>query len=76
MSALNSLYELHLHSSNEQMKSTGKASETLNKLTAKMNESIEKTSELKQEVEAFSKSIAALNKVYGNMLSAMNMGNR
>lgn len=76
LSALNALYELHLQGSNEQMKSTGKVNETLNKLTAKLNESIEKTSEFKQEVEAFSKNIAALNKVYGNMLSAMNIGNR
>jgi len=76
LSALNALYELHLQSSNEQMKSTGKVNETLNKLTAKLNESIDKTSEFKQEVEAFSKNIAALNKVYGNMLSAMNIGNR
>ena len=50
--------------------------EVLNKLTAKLNESIEKTSEFKQEVEAFSKNIAALNKVYGNMLSAMSVGNK
>jgi gliding motility-associated protein GldL len=76
LSALNALYELHLQGSNEQMKSTGKVNETLNKLTAKLNESIEKTSEFKQEVEAFSKNIAALNKVYGNMLSAMNVGNK
>jgi gliding motility-associated protein GldL len=76
LSALNALYELHLQGSSEQMESTGKVNETLNKLTAKLNESIEKTSEFKQEVEAFSKNIAALNKVYGNMLSAMNIGNR
>jgi gliding motility-associated protein GldL len=76
LSALNALYELHLQGSNEQMASTGKVNETLNKLTAKLNESIEKTSEFKQEVEAFSKNIAALNKVYGNMLSAMNVGNK
>jgi gliding motility-associated protein GldL len=76
LSALNALYELHLQGSNEQMESTGKANETLNKLTAKLNESIEKTTEFKQEVEAFSKNIAALNKVYGNMLSAMSLGNR
>jgi len=76
LSALNALYELHLQGSSEQMESTGKASETLNKLTAKLNESIEKTAEFKQEVEAFSKNIAALNKVYGNMLSAMSLGNR
>ena len=76
LSALNALYELHLQGSNEQMESTGKVNETLNRLTAKLNESIDKTSEFKQEVEAFSKNIAALNKVYGNMLSAMNIGNR
>jgi len=76
LAALNALYELHLQGSNEQMESAGKANETLNRLTAKLNESIEKTSEFKQEVEAFSKNIAALNKVYGNMLSAMNIGNR
>lgn len=76
LSALNALYELHLQGSNEQMESTGKVNDTLNKLTAKLNESIEKTSEFKQEVEAFSKNIAALNKVYGNMLSAMSIGNK
>jgi gliding motility-associated protein GldL len=76
LSALNALYELHLQSSNEQMKSTGKVSDTMNKLTAKLNESLEKTNEFKHEVEAFSKNIAALNKVYGNMLSAMTLGNK
>jgi gliding motility-associated protein GldL len=76
LSALNALYELHLQGSNEQLESTDKVNETLNRLTTQLNESIEKTSEFKQEVEAFSKNIAALNKVYGNMLSAMNIGNR
>ena len=76
LAALNALYELHLQGSNEQVESTDKVNETLNKLTAQLNESIEKTAEFKQEVEAFSKNIAALNKVYGNMLSAMNIGNR
>jgi gliding motility-associated protein GldL len=76
LSALNALYELHLQGSTQQMEATGKVNETLNKLTVKLNESLEKTSEFKQEVEAFSKNIAALNKVYGNMLSAMSVGNR
>jgi gliding motility-associated protein GldL len=76
LSALNALYELHLQGSNQQMESTGKVNETLNKLASKLNESLEKTNEFKLEVEAFSKNIAALNKVYGNMLSAMNIGNK
>jgi methyl-accepting chemotaxis protein len=76
LSALNALYELHLQTSNEQMESTAKVNETMNRLTVKLNESLEKTTEFKQEVESFSKNIAALNKVYGNMLSAMSTGNR
>jgi small-conductance mechanosensitive channel len=51
LSALNALYELHLQGSNEQMESTDKVNETMNKLTAKLNESIEKTTEFKQEVK-------------------------
>lgn len=76
LSALNALYELHLQTSNEQMESTAKVNDTMNRLTVKLNESLEKTTEFKQEVESFSKNIAALNKVYGNMLSAMTTGNR
>jgi gliding motility-associated protein GldL len=76
LSALNALYELHLQGSNEQLESTDKVNETLSRLTTQLNESIAKTAEFKNEVEAFSKNIAALNKVYGNMLSAMNVGNR
>jgi gliding motility-associated protein GldL len=76
LSALNALYELHMQSSNEQMESTSKVNETLHKLAGKLNESFDKTSVLKEEVEALSKSIAALNKVYGNMLSAMNVNTK
>lgn len=73
LSALNSLYELHMKSSNEQMETTAKVNETMVKLAAKLNESVDKATSFKTEVEALSKNIAALNKVYGNMLSAMNV---
>jgi len=73
LSALNALYELHMQSSNEHLESTSKVNETLHKLTGKLTESLEKTSTFQDEVESLSKSIAALNKVYGNMLSAMNV---
>lgn len=73
LSALNALYELHMQSSNEQMESTSRVNESMNKLSGKLAESLDKTSHLKEEVEALTKSIAALNKVYGNMLSAMNV---
>ncbi len=73
LSALNALYELHLQSSDEQMQSTTKVNENLNKLAGKLRESLDKTSEFKDEVDSLSKNIAALNKIYGNMLSAMSV---
>ena len=73
LSALNSLYELHIQSYGEQTDSTIKINEILHKLTGKLHESFENTSTFKTEMDALSKNIAALTKVYGNMLSAMNV---
>lgn len=73
LSALNSLYELHIQSYGEQTDSTIKINEILHKLTGKLHESLENTSNFKAEMEGLSKNIAALTKVYGNMLSAMNI---
>jgi gliding motility-associated protein GldL len=73
LSALNSLYELHIQSYGEQTDSTIKINEILHKLTGKLHESLENTSTFKSEMDALSKNIAALTKVYGNMLSAMNV---
>ncbi|MGE5425144.1 MAG: gliding motility protein GldL [Syntrophothermus sp.] len=73
LSALNALYELHLQNSDEQMQATTKVNESLGKLAGQLNESLSKTTQFKDEVEALNKNIAALNKVYGNMLSAMNV---
>jgi gliding motility-associated protein GldL len=73
LSALNSLYELHIQSYGEQTDSTIKINEILHKLTGKLHESLENTTTFKTEMDALSKNIAALTKVYGNMLSAMNV---
>lgn len=73
LSALNALYELHLQNSDDQMQSTIKVNENLNKLASKLHESLSKTEQFTGEVDSLSKNIAALNKVYGNMLSAMNV---
>jgi gliding motility-associated protein GldL len=71
LSALNALYELHLQNSDEQMQATTKVNETLTKLAGQLNDSLSKTVQFKDEVDALNKNIAALNKVYGNMLTAM-----
>jgi gliding motility-associated protein GldL len=76
LSALNALYELHLQGSNEQMEVTNKFNSVLGKFSADISDSMANTAKFKEEVENITKNIAALNKVYGNMLSAMNVGTR
>ena len=47
--------------------------ESVQQFLSNLQESVEKTSHFKSEVDSLARNIAALNKVYGNMLSAMNV---
>ncbi len=76
LSALNALYELHLQGSNQQMETTNKFNTVMNKFAVNLSESMANTEHFKTEVENLTRNIAALNKVYGNMLSAMNVGGK
>lgn len=73
LSALNALYEIHLQGSNEHMQVTNKVNETMGKLMENLNRSVENSARFRDEVDALAKNIATLNRVYGNMLSAMNV---
>jgi gliding motility-associated protein GldL len=76
LSALNALYELHLQGSNQQMENTNKFNAVMNKFSVNLNESLANTEKFKTEVDNLTKNIVALNKVYGNMLSAMSVGGK
>jgi len=76
LSALNALYELHVQSSNQQVENTKKFNATLNNFTANLSESMGNADQFKTEIDSLTRNIAALNKVYGNMLSAMNLGGK
>lgn len=76
LSALNALYELHLKSSNQQMENTNQFNTVMNKFAANLNESMANTEKFKAEVENLTRNIASLNKVYGNMLTAMSIGGK
>ena len=65
MNALNSLYELQLQASNQQMEATTKFLENL-------QSSVEDSREFQQQVSSLAENLEALNKVYSNMLTAMN----
>ncbi|MFH0999929.1 MAG: gliding motility protein GldL [Bacteroidota bacterium] len=71
LSALNAIYELQLHSSNEQVESTARVQETMKKFLSNLEQSIETTRQYQSGVQTLAKNVEALNKVYGNMLSAM-----
>ena len=73
LSALNSVYELQLKGTNEQLQATNKLQETLNTFMSNLGESNENTLMFKSEIATLTKNLSALNNVYGNMLAAMNV---
>ena len=65
MNALNSLYELQLQASNQQMEAT-------NLFLQNLQSSVEDSKKFQEQVSSLADNLEQLNKVYGNMLSAMN----
>jgi len=65
MNALNSLYELQLQTSNHQMEAT-----TL--FLQNLQSSVEDSKRFQEQVSSLADNLEQLNKVYGNMLTAMN----
>ncbi len=72
LSALNTVYELQLQSTNEHLKETNSLYKGLDEMTKNLKESVEETLHFKNEMGKLGNNIAALNDVYGNMLSAVN----
>jgi gliding motility-associated protein GldL len=73
ISVLNSAFQNQLKGTNEQAEATLKLKNTLNDLLGKITDSADKTLKYNTELENLSKKVAALNTVYGNMLTAMNV---
>ena len=67
MNALNSLYELQLQTSNQQMEAT-----TL--FLQNLQSSVEDSKKFQEQVSSLADNLEQLNTVYGNMLTAMNPG--
>ncbi len=71
LSALNSVYELQLQGSNEQVQATARIRETTNELLRSIKESAETMATYKEQMNLLTQRISSLNEVYGGMLSAM-----
>ncbi|MBW6490412.1 MAG: gliding motility protein GldL [Lentimicrobium sp.] len=73
LAALNSVYELQLKTSNAHLEDTNKLHTGISQYLANINSSSEDMGKYRQELDALTKKVAALNNVYGNMLAAMNV---
>jgi gliding motility-associated protein GldL len=72
LSALNSVYELQIQGSKEYVESSAKAYSSINEMLQYLSQSVDDTKRYKEEIHVLGQNLAALNTVYGNMLSAMN----
>jgi gliding motility-associated protein GldL len=73
LSSLNATYELQLQGSQAQLEATNKFYGGLSELMKNLNDSVEDTKKYRQEMATLSSNLTALNTIYGNMLSAMNV---
>jgi len=76
LASLNAIYEMQLQSANVHMETTAKVQTNMELFVNQLQESYENTVKYKEEVDSINKKVTQLNNVYGNMLSAMGMGNK
>lgn len=76
LSALNAVYELQLQGTNEQMKASEQLYSGIHEVLTNLKDSVDDTKKYREEVSKLSNNLAALNTIYGNMLTAMNFNQR
>jgi len=74
LAQLNAIYELELADTNSHLKTMNKFYGTLSSAIENLNDSVEDTKKYKTEISGLAKNLGHLNSIYGNMLSAMQMG--
>jgi gliding motility-associated protein GldL len=73
LSALNNVYELQLQGSQDYLDATSKVYSNIAELMNNLSASVDDTKRYKTEIAKLGDNLTALNTVYGNMLSAMNI---
>lgn len=76
LSALNSVYELQMQNTNEHLKTSKNLYDDLGGIMENLKGSVDETNVYREEIAKLNNNLAALNNVYGNMLSAMNISNK
>ncbi|MPM83112.1 hypothetical protein SDC9_130175 [bioreactor metagenome] len=70
---MNAVYELQLQGANSQVEKANAMQESLGAFVENVNQTMGALNSYKDQANVLSKNLAALNTVYGNMLSAMNV---
>ncbi len=73
LSSLNSMYEIQLKSTKERLDNQDKVQQNMGEVMNNLAASLENSKNFKQQTEELTHNLTSLNKVYGNMLSAMNV---
>jgi len=73
LSALNAVYELQLKGANEQVKDAEQLMKGVQGMLTNLKDSAEDAQKYREQVSKLNENLSALNTVYGNMLSAMNV---
>lgn len=73
LAALNNVYELQLKGASSHLETQEKLHNGIDEMMTNLHASLEDTKKYKESMSELSQNLAALNTIYGNMLSAMNM---
>jgi len=76
LSALNAAYEMQLDTTNAHLKNSEEVFSGVGSMMENLQSSVEQTELYKQSMSQLNQNISALNSIYGNMLSAMNVSNQ
>lgn len=73
LAALNAIYEIQLQGTNKTVESSEKLQVTMSSFLDKLERSAESTADFTNQLSTLTNRMSSLNKVYGNMLTAMNV---
>jgi gliding motility-associated protein GldL len=73
LTALNAVYEMQLQGTDKHLKNSSEAYDGLTKMMDNLQSSVASTEKYREEVTKLGDKLEALNTIYGNMLSAMNI---
>ena len=73
LSALNAVYELQLQGTDDHLKTSETLYKNLDEMMTDLQDTVGDTKKYREEVSKLSENLSALNTIYGNMLSAMNV---